>query len=1248
MFGSGFGANQQQNQQQQTPGFGQSNTGFGFGAQQPGQQPASGFGGQTGFGATNNNVFGARPAASGFGQPSTTTSGGFGFGNTSGNTSGGMFGQPASTGFGQPAAASSGGFGQPATGSTGFGFGSGAQTSGFGQTSTTGGFGQPSTSGSAFGQPSTSTTGGMFGSSTTGSTFGQPPATPGGTFGSSGLFGQQQQQTPSAFGQQQPATSGGMFGQPASSGFGTSTPATSGFGGQSGGMFGQGANTGFGGTSSGFGAQNTSGGFGSFGASGGFGSAGQSMIPTSVVGTGNPPFVQTEDTGDTTVGSQKNYFQNISMMPAYIKKSLEELRWEDYQQGKKFPKSSFGATSGFGGLSTTATNQPATTGTGLFGQTTTTAPAFGTNVTSNQQPSGGLFGQPSTTTNTMTSTFGSNQQQPTASLFGGNKFGTTTTTTQPTGGLFGNNTQPATIGGLFGQPASTTSAPAFGSTTTSTQPSGGLFQQNTSTLTQPSFSFGSTQPQQSQPAPQQQTTTTTGGFSFGQPSATTGRFGSTSTTGGLFGNTSANNTTTGTTSLFSNPSNTTSSFGGTAPSLFKPPTTTTNTGFSFGTTQPSTTTTATTNSLFPSSSTGQFSFGGNAGSSNLMTPNKPNLVATIDSQSYVQSPLFQNLSATPVVNRSPEKKNVTATPKFTPRSTTKFKPRSRLSLFESNQGGESSMLSPESFVTRKSLKELVIIPQSTPTVNRVSQLNPIALATPVKSQSKFEQEEVEEEKLYFMKPSLNQLRMKSKEELKRVENFVVGRRGYGSVEFLESVDLSETELDKIAGCLVVFVEKEIAVYPEEINKPPVGQGMNVPALVKLEKCWPVKRSTREPIKDKDSLVLKKHVEKLKKVEETEFVDYLVENGEWVFKVKHFSKYGVPEDEDDEEEEEKENLVNKNVNVEVKNFKCNFKIDEMSVTEEEDAVQDEMVEVVESVDESYEEVSDSEEDEENEFSRESEEVESEVSEAMSIISENESESTISESESVTSRNSQNSIDEEALRVSMNENNFQREFIPSNGIEDLEFQMTPITKINRSTFNKYYESFFNQDQVEIKPLMKKDLKIKNNEIFQIKRRKINLKDSLFKNNNELISFRQFRRSIFRLEIDNSFLDSLKYFISEISKDPKSIFSFKQFELKEFEIYSILFDGEMSVFERKQLLIKFIKSNPSTLKESNHSEESKESNQTSDSNQSNDSLHSKSSVYSNSLYSKSNPLYLILEALVALDLQLSLNPPVIFLLN
>jgi nuclear pore complex protein Nup98-Nup96 len=64
-----------------------------------------------------------------------------------------------------------------------------------------------------------------------------------------------------------------------------------------------------------------------------------------------------------------------------------------------------------------------------------------------------------------------------------------------------------------------------------------------------------------------------------------------------------------------------------------------------------------------------------------------------------------------------------------------------------------------------------------------------------------------------------------------VDNFTVGREGYGNVFFPDSFDVADLNLDEI----VHFRCKEITLYPDDERKPPIGCGLNSRAQVTLDR-----------------------------------------------------------------------------------------------------------------------------------------------------------------------------------------------------------------------------------------------------------------------------------------------------------------------------------------------------------------------------------------------------------------------------
>lgn len=147
-----------------------------------------------------------------------------------------------------------------------------------------------------------------------------------------------------------------------------------------------------------------------------------------------------------------------------------------------------------------------------------------------------------------------------------------------------------------------------------------------------------------------------------------------------------------------------------------------------------------------------------------------------------------------------------------------------------------------------------------------------------------------EEGEYWVKPDLSVLKNIGYKELSSFPDLSVGRVGYGEIHFLEPVDLTGLpKLGALLGDVIRFDDKECSVYPDsdDVDKPPSGSGLNVPARISLVRCWAVDKATRQPIKDATHPSAVKHLKRLKNMKDTQFESFDIEEGRWTFSVAHF-------------------------------------------------------------------------------------------------------------------------------------------------------------------------------------------------------------------------------------------------------------------------------------------------------------------------------------------------------------------------
>jgi nuclear pore complex protein Nup98-Nup96 len=786
---------------------------------------------------------------------------------------------------------------------SGFGsFGSGNQSTapGFGSTTTTttggGLFGNNAAAGGAFGQSNTGT--GGFGSNTGGGLFGNKPATTGGIFGAS-----------TSAQPAQPAQSGGLFGNSGTGGFGNTGTGSFGATNTGGGLFGN------------SGTQNKTGfGFGTTGTNtGGFG-GNTNAFGNTTTNTGGGLFGNSSTTNATTGGG---LFGNNNSQPTSgfgTGNSFGAAGQQQQQTGGLFNQSKPAGTGGLFGNTNTTT----TTGGGLFGSTTNTPSVFG--QSNNAQPAGGLFA-PKPATGSTAGLFGSTGATQNANT-GGGLFGglgqnnsSQPQQTQQGGGIFGNLNQNQPQSSGFGTSTQSTGGSLFG--TQNTQPQGSMF--GSSTAQQPQNStmgsslFGNSQGGQSN-APSLTA-------SINDPQAY----------GSLFANLGGNEVVNP--GPLATPTNKRQSrrpsilpyykLNPASASRFVTPQ---KRGYGLSYSTYGTPNSPSSAASTPGAMSQSLLLGGSLSRNLGKSVSTSNLRRSFNIEDSVLVPgafsassgpkMYHNGSVKKLVINKDLRSDLFSTPakdKPNPETpNTARKLTKRVSFDTSNVGaiedGNAINGSPSSTPSAEQLG--YARPKNTNGVNG---------SKPDTSSSVPEMEEVKGNELaivhehedaspavrnaenaprdgepgeYWMSPTKEEIQNMNRVQRQKVADLTVGRENIGYVKFKVPVDLTSIDLDAVCGGIVVLTPRSATVYPNPTKKPPMGKGLNVPALIGLLSAWP--RASRT---GKSSSVTK-HVERLKMIKDTKFEKYVPETGEWVFSVEHFTTYGLDdsEEEDDAESE----------------------------------------------------------------------------------------------------------------------------------------------------------------------------------------------------------------------------------------------------------------------------------------------------------------------------------------------------------
>lgn len=126
---------------------------------------------------------------------------------------------------------------------------------------------------------------------------------------------------------------------------------------------------------------------------------------------------------------------------------------------------------------------------------------------------------------------------------------------------------------------------------------------------------------------------------------------------------------------------------------------------------------------------------------------------------------------------------------------------------------------------------------------------------------------------YFTSPSLQAITHMPEAELKQIDNFEVGRHGFGSVKWPGITDVRGLDLDKI----ISIGEGTVTMYPDD-SQPAVGTALNKEAVISLQ----VRRTARSP---EHSFKLQERIQHLTEKAGHKFISYDLET--WIFAVKDF-------------------------------------------------------------------------------------------------------------------------------------------------------------------------------------------------------------------------------------------------------------------------------------------------------------------------------------------------------------------------
>ncbi|KNE59836.1 hypothetical protein AMAG_18426 [Allomyces macrogynus ATCC 38327] len=249
--------------------------------------------------------------------------------------------------------------------------------------------------------------------------------------------------------------------------------------------------------------------------------------------------------------------------------------------------------------------------------------------------------------------------------------------------------------------------------------------------------------------------------------------------------------------------------------------------------------------------------------------NKPTLAPGMVQQAQGNGGLFG--ASVKALSTSAPAQQIMPPSAFTPRSTVKkLDVRSAEPRAAVLQGGASAAAAPPAF-TDSTFSESELSRSVLETPSKPPRATGPVLAKP----------NVISTAPYIVTPSPATLAKMTQDQLAKVKNLTIDHPEFGVVEFLEPVDLRDIPLADLCGKYVFFKHGEFELF-RDAPRTPRGTGINVRGKVTLRQMWPRRRGGREILKDTNTKMAEMFLKRLMNVPNTEFVEYDMDQGIWVF------------------------------------------------------------------------------------------------------------------------------------------------------------------------------------------------------------------------------------------------------------------------------------------------------------------------------------------------------------------------------